>query len=472
MGGWRALGFALVLVASCGEEEAGSPAPISPVATLVELPKLKVVGSQFRDPSGRVVFLRGVNFSHRTKSKPYAAWQKPEHFEQIRDWGHNCIRYLLMWDAIEPEPGQFDEAYLDAVEQHLQWAAANGIYVLLDMHQDVYGPAFGGDGAPPWASVDNLVSPNLALKPWFLNYFTPEVIASFDKLWTDAELQSHFVLAWREVAKRAKNHSNVVGYDLFNEPFPGSRWPWTFESGELSSLYAKVAAGILEEHADAIVFLEPSAFPTNQGIPTSLKPLAGSPWVYAPHFYDPLLLTTGSYFGKAYTDWALGIMKAQAASFAVPLFLGEFGVPRTAPQALEAMRDQCDTLDATLAAGWTYWDYNPDLNTNNLIEVDDQSLLDGDQEHPALSALIRPYPRAVAGDPISLSFDLAKGVFRLLVKNPLPGQETVVYLPPLHFPSFTVEFPGEWAFDPDTSALHLSVPSGLTEANLLVRRVP
>jgi len=136
------------------------------------------------------------------------------------------------------------------------------------------------------------------------------------------------------------------------------------------------------------------------------------------------------------------------------------------------MRDQCDTLDATLAAGWTYWDYNPDLNTNNLIEVDDQSLLDGDQEHPALSALIRPYPRAVAGDPISLSFDLAKGVFRLLVKNPLPGQETVVYLPPLHFPSFTVEFPGEWAFDPDTSALHLSVPSGLTEANLLVRRVP
>ncbi len=452
----RGLVFSLLLAASCGEEPSdGGLAGETTVASSVELPKLKVVGSTIRDPLGRAVFLRGANYSHRSKSKPYLGWQKPDHFSQLRGWGFNCVRYLLMWDAIEPQPGQIDQAYLDHLDQALGWAAANGIYVLLDMHQDLYGPSFGGDGAPAWASSG---LPTIALNPWFLTYFTPGVLDSFNKLWSDADLQSHFVTAWKAVVQRAKNHSNVVGYDLFNEPFPGTQWYADFEAGALSQFYAKVAKGIQEVQPDAVFFLEPSAVPANQGIPTSLKPPAGVPVVYAPHFYDPLIMGSDGavYAGGGFAENGIGVMKSQAAAMGAPLFIGEFGTFRDSPSALAAMRDQCAAMDAALAAGWTYWDFNPDLATNQNLEIDTMSLIDGGKEHPAMDVLVRAYPRAVAGEPVSMSFDPAKGTFSLTIRDPIATAPTLIYLPPRHFPAFTVATTGAWTFDPIASILSVS----------------
>jgi hypothetical protein len=77
-----------------------------------------------------------------------------------RDWGFNFARFLLVWDALEPAPGVYDEAYLDRVAERIEWFRAAGIYVVLDMHQDVYGPVasdgreIGGNGAPPWFQTD------------------------------------------------------------------------------------------------------------------------------------------------------------------------------------------------------------------------------------------------------------------------------------------------------------------------------
>ena len=34
----------------------------------------------------------------------------------------------------------------------MKWYSDNGAWVILDMHQDVYGPAVGGNGAPKWAT--------------------------------------------------------------------------------------------------------------------------------------------------------------------------------------------------------------------------------------------------------------------------------------------------------------------------------
>ncbi len=72
----------------------------------------------------------------------------------ISSWGFNVIRLLIIWEAIEPEPGVFDENFFKKVDQIIEWAEERGIFVLLDMHQDLYGPAFGGDGAPVWVKQD------------------------------------------------------------------------------------------------------------------------------------------------------------------------------------------------------------------------------------------------------------------------------------------------------------------------------
>lgn len=434
----------------------GSRAPTANVLVAssgVALPKLKVQGATFRDPAGRVVFLRGANYSHRTKSKPHVSWQKPEHFAQMRAWGFNCVRYLLQWDAIEPEPGMFDEAYLDHVEKAIQWAAAEGLYVLLDMHQDLYASIFGGDGAAAWAAVDNLNNPNIFLQPWYLTYFTPEVRASFDRLWTDTKLQDHFCASWAEVAKRAKTYAHVVGYDLFNEPFPGNETPWSFEHVKLSAFYAKVATAIRQADPGAILFVEPAAVTANAGLPTGLQPLEG-PVVYAPHYYDPIIMFGGPHMGPWPAKIAFGVMNVQASSFGAPLFIGEFGTFRERPDAAQILRDQCGVMDEMLLAGWTYWDYNPDLSTNTLLEVDTLALTDAQgKEHPGMSAVVRPYARAVAGDPVAMSFDLSTHTFTLTLQNAKLFLPTVLYLPPRHYPTVTVTAPGPWKHDPSSGTL-------------------
>src|SRR3989442_12205293 len=89
----------------------------------------------------------------------------------MRPLGYDAVRLNLSWSLLEPQPGRIDLAYMDRIAQVVGWARAQGIYVVLDMHQDAWSkyvystPADscaaipgmqnvrGYDGAPQWASV-------------------------------------------------------------------------------------------------------------------------------------------------------------------------------------------------------------------------------------------------------------------------------------------------------------------------------
>ena len=53
---------------------------------------------------------------------------------------------------------------------------------------------------------------------------------AFDHFWADSPgpgglgLQQRYAAAWRHVAGRFKNNPHVLGYELFNEPWPGTTW--------------------------------------------------------------------------------------------------------------------------------------------------------------------------------------------------------------------------------------------------------
>ncbi|CAF4352989.1 unnamed protein product, partial [Adineta steineri] len=65
-------------------------------------------------------------------------WNSHNDFAQIRKWGFNVIRLCLSWSALEPTPGNYSEIYLQRVEQIVQWASEEQVYVILDMHEDLY----------------------------------------------------------------------------------------------------------------------------------------------------------------------------------------------------------------------------------------------------------------------------------------------------------------------------------------------
>lgn len=312
---------------------------------------VKVADGCFWDREGHRVILRGLNVANASKVKPYLPWQGPEHFAKMRQWGCNCIRFLVLWAGVEPQPGRYDDAYLDALRQRLDWAAEAGLYVILDMHQDVFGEKYGFDGAPAWACLDNGVQFSRDdTHLWGANYFDPAVMTAFDSFWANAPapdglgVQEHFVRAWRYVVEKLGSHPAVIGYDLLNEPFYGNilREPQTvaafvkisailplgsnplelfsptrsarmqafmadpgklfraldcadgvfrrFEEDKLMPFYERLTAALAELTPGAIFFLEPHIFASAGANSFLTRPLAGGRDItvaYAPHYYDP-----------------------------------------------------------------------------------------------------------------------------------------------------------------------------------------
>jgi endoglycosylceramidase len=185
-----------------------------------------VSGTQFIDPAGKPLILHGVNVVNKNKNEGYIGNLGQSDFEAIRRWGMNCVRLGILWDGLEPEPGRIDEAYLERVVGLVTAAKAEGLYVLLDMHQDLYGVKFS-DGAPVWATLDE-GKPHTPGAVWSDAYYSSEAVqTALDHFWAnspgpdDAGLQDHYARVWQRVAKRFASEPAVVGYDLMNEPFPG-----------------------------------------------------------------------------------------------------------------------------------------------------------------------------------------------------------------------------------------------------------
>lgn len=188
---------------------------------------VKVEGQSFVDSEGRQIIFSGINFISKNPQENYMPLQGKETLIQFKNWGFNCIRLGIIWDGLEPEPGQYNEAYLKEIDERIQWAAENDIYVYLDMHQDLYGAKYS-DGAPDWATLDEGQA-HYKGAVWSDSYLiSPAVQTAFDNFWENTPasdgigIQDHYANLWKHIAKRYANNSAVIGYDIMNEPFMGS----------------------------------------------------------------------------------------------------------------------------------------------------------------------------------------------------------------------------------------------------------
>jgi endoglycosylceramidase len=185
-----------------------------------------VTGDSFLDRTGHPIRLQGINVVNKSRTEGYMGNLGPSDFAQIRSWGMNAVRLGIIWDGLEPKPGVFDKAYLESIARQVAAAKAQGLYVLLDMHQDLYSVKFG-DGAPAWATLDE-GKPHAQVADWNDAYYVSEdVQTALDHFWANSPapdgvgLQDHYAKAWQFVAARFKDEPAVLGYDLMNEPFPG-----------------------------------------------------------------------------------------------------------------------------------------------------------------------------------------------------------------------------------------------------------
>jgi endoglycosylceramidase len=411
-------------------------------------------GRFFVDDHGRRIVLHGVNVVYKTPPyHPRPADSVAERFDasdvaRIADWGFDLVRLGVLWAGVEPEPvdldggsappGGFDESYLGALSELVATFADHGVYVLLDMHQDLYGPRFGGDGAPSWAARSGgwPLSPDW-VDGWEADYLQPAVATAFDHLWRDEDLQAHLAAAWRRVAAALGDHRNVVGYDLFNEPVPGYRTAAGFEREHLSRFYDRAVAAIRTVDGTTPVWVEPwPAF--SFGATSGLRPVADDgPVAVSFHNYVALVVRDAvrARFGDVqHWLWTRVLDNADALAArqgGVPV-MTEFGA-RDDPDEVGALVELADEW----LTGWAYWEYKGEAGWNpEKQRTDDQSLVKRDgSTSPNLEVLVRPYPKATAGEPLAYRFHRERRRFTFrYAPDDSATAETVVFVPERHYP--------------------------------------
>lgn len=398
------------------------------------------------DDAGRSLIFRGINIMSRAKSTPD---RQPDITEaeiayMSNEAGFRFSRHLIFWSAIEPSPGVYDEAYLDRVEQFLDLYAAHDVKVLLDMHQDIFGhdPAqTWGNGAPAWAielALDGVIPELPPQSVWSFAYFLPEVKQAFDRFFgyegQYRQLQDHYADAWAHVAERFRDHPAVVGYDLMNEPSPGSAWDpaelgisdfegtpsFAFDRDKLGPFYQRVIDRIRTVDEDTWLYYEPRYGAPGNGarsyLPMLRDPRAGDDrLVYAPHMYSVAFEARGYH---SPTDDSLSryenARNYEIREANVPLVVGEFGLEQSWPGGLYLTELEVDAFDR-MNASWAYWSFDPGTTEGSgwtpFYRTGDPAAPLAD--NPNADVLVRVYPLATAGYLRSFEWNRSTRVFTL-----------------------------------------------------------
>jgi endoglycosylceramidase len=376
----------------------------------------------FKDSAERSIIYHGVNICNYSKhSEDYLPWHKEEDYARLKAWGINLVRFTVFWDAIEPKRNECDFDYLKKVSEHVELLGRYGIDVILDIHQDVYSKKFNGNGFPLWAVLDE-GKPFKAQKEWALGYLQPAVQATAKNFWRSADLKVRYQSVIRLLAEDVGKLPNVIGIDIFNEPFPYLPILFNFEKKYLSKFYKE--ALVL---ADACRYKKPLFFEpwmcASAGIPTYLDPeLCKGNSVYFPHSYLPLAESRKNYgkFYKLITAIGCRIRAKEAQLFNSPLIYGEWGIAPNVKGYLNYAFDFIE-LAEKYQASWIWWSYDKIQHSGNGL-IDNTG-----KEQEIVRVLSHVYPQKIAGKNFQYSNSL--GEFLLTYDNVGIVEPTVVYVP-------------------------------------------
>lgn len=443
----------------------------------------------FVDGLGRTRIFHGVNVVQ--KSTPYHPVTSgpfnhvdsmvQQDFDYLNAWGMNIVRLGAMWNAVEPERGVYNATYIHVLKDLVDNMGKNGIYTLLDFHQDLFSEHFCGDGMPDYildmlkplndkcgalvGSIAKLIKLCKSVKDyglvyddhgipkncgavgdWWNMYMTPEVASAFDNFFNSEAAMNYLVQYFVELAKAFKDSPYAVGFDLFNEPFPGDvyRKPALLLGGRadkeyLQPLYEKIQAAVRAVDASKIMMYEPVQFPDTFPILGGIVSHAGFTRAPGgPEMAHKNAMSYHIYCCEAGADMCSGhevlpSKNARCDKFVTDKYnkrtqdfqrvggagiITEFGACSNPVQCVKEINRVADNADRDFQS-WMYWQY----------KFYDTPFFNGDGTNMTwkITALSRTYAQAIMGKPLSIRFDTDSGAFRLQYEVKAGNAPTQVY---------------------------------------------
>ncbi|KAJ5981076.1 hypothetical protein N7481_008374 [Penicillium waksmanii] len=410
---------------------------------------------QIIDEFGRTRFFHGTNVV--MKEPP---WHRPLEWipgvssfgekdaQNLHDLGVNIVRLGHSWAGAEPVRGSYNQTFLDIMKKQTNIAEDQGIYVLVDVHQDCLSRQLCGHGVPDWFVKENWVSSTkrypFPLKPtsfpvnkngfptpqslcdtvdWSLSYTSVAVGNAFGRLYNNYDgLGNAFAAYWKRLASEYTEAANVVGYNLLNEPWVGDTWanptllvPGVADHEVLEALWNRAAQQIRTVDNDTLIWFEGATLDVLSGFEN--VPLSdGSKSVHSFHYYSPPQLGSISQtLSNRHKDNER--LRAAGVLTELTFWMGNE----------KQMQDLADAMAATDASmvSWIGWAYENLYNGTS------------GRPYPELAKQYgRAYPAAVAGDPTSFSFSESSGTFNLqFTSDTSIDAPTEIILPPSTFPS-------------------------------------
>ena len=418
--------------------------------------RIKLQGMRFVNESGQEVILHGVNVLCRDAKLGHIYPGLEEGFAYFRRMGFNLIRYGIFWDAVEPAPGKIDDEYLRKVKDIVRMAEESGVYVMIDMHQDLFAQKFI-DGAPDWACLDEGLPHPSDCNLWYEAYLKSDaIIRAADNFWANKPasdgvgLLDHYEKMWEEIAKVLSDCPNVIGLEPMNEPFMGSIARNAFGLGTMKMMEKNpffdlarpdlippeqaaefmqiVASQLLDFDRTTLMdfyrrmqraIQKTSDLPIITGgniycstdVPTGIERLEGTMQIYGPHGYDSVV-DSDRYesFSRENVECLYAGKRESQLKLQLPTIAAEWGAFPSKDFTGDLIRHMNGIIEKYLW-GSAYCEYRPGMEKD---------------EH--FSALRRAYPQETGGKIVSYHYDPEAQSFTMCYEAE-PGKETVIFLP-------------------------------------------
>ncbi|EAL72387.1 hypothetical protein DDB_G0270074 [Dictyostelium discoideum AX4] len=432
--------------------------------------KVNPANQFFIDQYNRVRLFHGVNVVYKIPPfhpslegfDPVTSFSSQD-IENLVEWGFNAVRLGVMWPGVEPVKDEYNQTYLDVMSKLVSEMEDNEIYTLIDFHQDLLSRKYCGEGLPDWIvsndTNDSFPSPvahsypknnesypsldQCLNKDFGVYYFSEDVNREFQNLYDNVNgVQDKFIDYWRQVVNTFKSYDTVLGYEIINEPWGGDIYQnpeyllklGYADSKNLLPLYQAVNNAIRELDDQHCVYYEKaltdlfhSYFPS--GTPGGVQ--YNDRQVLSYHIYcatDRDGNPRHEYVCDGEDDIFLVSAMKDLKQTGGGGFMTEFGAVSNGTNSIEMLNYLTGSADKYLQS-WTYWQlkYYNDITTAGSTES--LYLPNGELDIPKITALSRTYAQAIAGVPLSMSFNPANSDFSFSYNiNTTITQPTQIYL--------------------------------------------